>query len=152
MLGASRRLGQLLLKRSSASATGSSAQTVPVSGIEFLTQLNTQERHRVDDKLEDQRKFVDDKFERVLKEFSSSQQSLRSDVASLRTDVASLKDLKAAIHSLDKKVTLIIAIPSILVTFVTLAGNRFGLLGGSAAPVVAKSVEVVASTPWYIFW
>ena len=143
MLGASRRLGQLLLKRSSASATGSSAQTVPVSGIEFLTQLNTQERHRVDDKLEDQRKFVDDKFERVLKEFSSSQQ---------RTDVASLKDLKAAIHSLDKKVTLIIAIPSILVTFVTLAGNRFGLLGGSAAPVVAKSVEVVASTPWYIFW
>ena len=143
MLGTSRRLGQLLLKRSSASATGSSAQTVPVSGIEFLTQLNTQERHRVDDKLEDQRKFVDDKFERVLKEFSSSQQ---------RTDVASLKDLKAEIHSLDKKVTLIIAIPSILVTFVTLAGNRFGLLGGSAAPVVAKSVEVVASTPWYIFW
>ena len=145
MLGTSRRLGQLLLKRSSASATGSSAQTVPVSGIEFLTQLNTQERHRVDDKLEDQRKFVDDKFERVLKEFSSSQQ---------RTDVASLKDLKAAIHSLDKKVTLIIAIPSILVTSVTLVGNasKFGLLGGSATPVVAKSVEVMASTPWYVFW
>ncbi|KAG7674759.1 hypothetical protein KSW81_006180 [Nannochloris sp. 'desiccata'] len=67
----------------------------------------------------------------------------------------SLKDsLKAEIHSLDKKVTIIVGISSFVVSLVTLAGvaNRFGFLHASTAPIVAKSMEVVASTPWYVFW
>ncbi|KAG7672961.1 hypothetical protein KSW81_001891 [Nannochloris sp. 'desiccata'] len=62
--GASSRLGHLT-KRAGARATVSSAQTDPLSRAAFkfmadTAKASTEERHRVDTKLEDQRQSVDD--------------------------------------------------------------------------------------------
>jgi hypothetical protein len=98
MLGTYRRFGQLVLKRISASATGSLAETDPVTAaaIKFMAvgpKLNMQERHhhhhhhRVDDKLKDQRKYPDDRFERALEKFSRSQESFGAEIDSFGAEM-----------------------------------------------------------------
>ncbi|KAH7616419.1 hypothetical protein Ndes2526B_g08513 [Nannochloris sp. 'desiccata'] len=121
--GASSRLGHLT-KRAGARATVSSAQTDPLSRAAFkfmadTAKASTEERHRVDTKLEDQRQSVDDRFQRILERFSSSQNSLRTDFSSLRTDFSSMR---TDVHAVDKKVTYISGGTGLLVVLVTLAG------------------------------
>ncbi|KAH7619754.1 hypothetical protein Ndes2526B_g05019 [Nannochloris sp. 'desiccata'] len=164
MLGTSRRFGQLLVKRASGSAAVSNAPTDPVTMAAFqfmadVAKSNTEERHRIDDKFDRALEKFSRSLESMKENLSSSQSSLKADVSSLKENLSSsqssLKDsLKAEIHSLDKKVTIIVGISSFVVSLVTLAGvaNRFGFLHASTAPIVAKSMEVVALTPWYVFW
>lgn len=167
MLRTSRSIEQLLAQRGSGMTTVSNAPTEPVTmaALQFMGDVvrsNTEDRHRMDDKFKGALDKFSSSLDSLKESFSSSQNSLRTDFASLRADFSSLKDsqnssqnsLKAEIHSLDKKVTSIIAISSFVASLVTLAGVtiRAGLVDASSAPVVAKTVEAVASTPWYHFW
>lgn len=92
MLRSSRRLGQLLIKRTSTSAV-SSGPTDPTAVAVFqfmgeVTKSNAEERRRVDEKFD--RSFV--KFSSSLESVSISQNSLKSDVSSLKEDVSSLAE------------------------------------------------------------
>ena len=177
MLGTFRRSGQLLVMRTSASATGSTGppDTLTFAALQFMadiTRANAHDRTKIDEKfteyLKENSKSLDGlkaetskSLDSLKAETSKSLDSLRAETSksldSLKADIVSLKDsMKADIHSLDKKVTLMIGIPSVLVTLVSFAAaaNQLGLLDASTAPVVAKSMEAVASTPWWWpgFW
>ena len=160
MLRTSHSIAQLLAQRTSGMTTVSSAPAEPLTmaALQFMSKVvdsNREDRHRMDDTFNAALAKFSSSLDSLKESFSSSQNSLRADVSSLKDlQNISQNSLKAEIHALDKKVTSIIAISSFVASLVTLAGvtTKTGLLNAPTAPVVAKTVEAVASTPWYHFW
>lgn len=147
MLKTSRSIGQLLAQRASGMTTISNAPTDPLTTAAFqfmadATKSNTEERLRIDakvdaqrnsfdNKLENQRNFVDDRFERALATFSSSQESLRADFSSsqqsLRTDLKSdINKVKERVQHVEKMIAYASGGAGLLVLVAGIAG-RAGL-------------------------
>ena len=101
MLATSRGLRHLA-KRTAATSLGNNLLSDPstlavASKVTELMQSNTQERQRLNDKLDDQRENVEEKLESALDRYLSSNEAIRNEI----------KTLNESFQAFDKKVSVI---------------------------------------------
>lgn len=144
MLPRSLGIGQILVKRiTTSAATNMHPDPMTMAGLTFLADMtkSNAENHRIlNDRLDDHRKENDGKHEATLK-LSNDNRNRMDDTLKQALDkfASSVEGLRSDFHSLDKKVTYIVASAASVVSLISI-GATFGLWSGFKVPEAVSSL------------